>query len=112
MVFLYYMVCGGTLDLFSGHMAERLAQVNTMSVSFAIVLVLAGIGFKLSFVPAHFWVPDVYEGAATPVTAYLSTLPKIAAFALLVNFITPFVFTITGKGSILDWYYQLLVSLP
>jgi NADH-quinone oxidoreductase subunit N len=89
---------GGTLDLFSGHMAERLAQVNTMSVSFAIVLVLAGIGFKLSFVPAHFWVPDVYEGAATPVTAYLSTLPKIAAFALLVNFITPFVFYDHWKG--------------
>jgi NADH-quinone oxidoreductase subunit N len=89
---------GGTLDLFSGHMAERLAQVDTMSVSFAIVLVLAGIGFKLSFVPAHFWVPDVYEGAATPVTAYLSTLPKIAAFALLVNFVTPFVFYDHWKG--------------
>jgi NADH-quinone oxidoreductase subunit N len=59
---------------------------------------LAGIGFKLSFVPAHFWVPDVYEGAATPVTAYLSTLPKIAAFALLVNFIQPFVFYDHWKG--------------
>ncbi|WP_374950631.1 NADH-quinone oxidoreductase subunit N [Mucilaginibacter sp.] len=89
---------GGTLDLFSGHMAERLAQVNSLSVSFAIVLVLAGIGFKLSFVPMHFWVPDVYEGAATPVTAYLSTLPKIAAFALLVNFVTPFVFYDHWKG--------------
>jgi NADH-quinone oxidoreductase subunit N len=88
----------GTLDLFSGHMAESLMQVNSLSVSFALVLVLAGIGFKLSFVPVHFWVPDVYEGAATPVTAYLSTLPKIAAFALLVNFVTPFVFLQGWKG--------------
>jgi NADH-quinone oxidoreductase subunit N len=39
----------------------------------------------------HFWVPDVYEGAATPVTAWLSTVPKIAGFALLVNFLRPFV---------------------
>ena len=82
----------GSLDLFSGHLPESLLQVNALSVSFALVLVLAGIGFKLSFVPVHFWVPDVYEGSATPVTAYLSTLPKIAAFALLVNFVTPFVF--------------------
>jgi NADH-quinone oxidoreductase subunit N len=88
----------GTLDLFGGHMAESLMQVNALSVSFALVLVLAGIGFKLSFVPVHFWVPDVYEGAATPVTAYLSTLPKIAAFALLVNFVTPFVFLQGWKG--------------
>ncbi|MBD1394560.1 NADH-quinone oxidoreductase subunit N [Mucilaginibacter glaciei] len=88
----------GTLDLFSGHLAERLAQVNGLSVSFAITLVLAGMGFKLSFVPMHFWVPDVYEGAATPVTAYLSTLPKIAAFALLWNFITPFVFYNKWQG--------------
>ena len=53
---------------------------------------MIGVGFKLSFVPIHFWVPDVYEGASTPVTAWLSTLPKIAAFALLINFLTPFIF--------------------
>jgi NADH-quinone oxidoreductase subunit N len=82
----------GTLDISTIEMTRALINVNSLGVSFAIVLVLAGIGFKLSFVPTHFWVPDVYEGAATPVTAYLSTLPKIAAFALLINFITPFVF--------------------
>jgi len=55
-------------------------------------LVFVGIGFKLSFVPVHFWVPDVYQGASTTVTAWLSTLPKIAAFALLVNFLRPFIY--------------------
>lgn len=83
----------GSLNLTVGSpMIANLMQVNPLSVSFALVLVLVGIGFKLSFVPVHFWVPDVYEGAATPVTAYLSSLPKIAAFALLVNFVTPFAF--------------------
>jgi NADH-quinone oxidoreductase subunit N len=83
---------GGSLYLFSGNLVPGLSQVNPLAVSFALVLVLAGVGFKLSFVPMHFWVPDVYEGASTPVTAWLSTLPKIAGFALLINFLTPFIF--------------------
>ena len=82
----------GSLDLFGGNLIPGLLKVNPLPVSFALVLVLTGIGFKLSFVPMHFWVPDVYEGAPTPVTAYLSTLPKIAAFALLINFLTPFIY--------------------
>jgi NADH-quinone oxidoreductase subunit N len=82
----------GSLSLFSGNLVAGLQLTNTLSVSFALVLVLAGIGFKLSFVPMHFWVPDVYEGASTPITAWLSTLPKIAGFALLINFLTAFVF--------------------
>ncbi|MBK0378249.1 NADH-quinone oxidoreductase subunit N [Mucilaginibacter segetis] len=80
----------GSLNLFENAAIAQLVRVNPLSVSFALALVLTGIGFKLSFVPVHFWVPDVYEGAATPVTAYLSTLPKIAGFALLFNFIAPF----------------------
>ena len=80
----------GSFDLYNGQVSLGLMQADHVAVAFALVLVLAGIGFKLSFVPVHFWVPDVYQGAATPVTAYLSTLPKIAGFALLLNFILPF----------------------
>jgi NADH-quinone oxidoreductase subunit N len=82
----------GSLDLFTGNLVIGLTKINPVAVSFALVLVFIGIGFKLSFVPIHFWVPDVYEGAATPVTAWLSTLPKIAAFALLINFLRPFIY--------------------
>jgi NADH-quinone oxidoreductase subunit N len=82
----------GSLNLFSGNLVPGLLLVNPTAVSFALILVLIGVGFKLSFVPIHFWVPDVYEGASTPVTAWLSTLPKIAAFAFLINFLTPFIF--------------------
>ncbi|MDB5155540.1 MAG: hypothetical protein JWR50_247 [Mucilaginibacter sp.] len=81
----------GTLSLFDPGFISGLMQVNASGVAFALILVLVGIGFKLSFVPVHFWVPDVYEGAPTPITAFLSTVPKIAAFALLINFLTPFI---------------------
>src|SRR3569833_789138 len=59
---------GGSLNLFSGNLLPGLMQANPLAVAFALALVLIGIGFKLSFVPVHFWVPDVYEGAPTPVT--------------------------------------------
>ncbi|MFD0749917.1 NADH-quinone oxidoreductase subunit N [Mucilaginibacter calamicampi] len=94
---LLYGMCG-TLGLFDAGFIAGLSKANTVAVSFAIVLILVGIGFKLSFVPAHFWVPDVYQGAATPITAYLSTVPKIAAFGLLINFLTPFVSSADWKS--------------
>lgn len=81
----------GTINLFDPQLVIRLQQADPMSVALIIVLILAGIGFKLSFVPLHFWVPDVYQGASTPVTAYLSTLPKIAGFGLIITFLTPFI---------------------
>ena len=49
------------------------------------VLVLVGFSFKIAAVPFHFWAPDVYEGAPTPVTAYVSTASKVAGFAVLVR---------------------------
>jgi NADH-quinone oxidoreductase subunit N len=88
----------GSLDLASGNLVPGLMKVNSTAVSFAMILVLVGIGFKLSFVPMQFWVPDVYEGAATPVTAWLSTLPKIAAFGLLINFLRPFIASADWEG--------------
>ncbi len=52
----------------------------------ATVLILAGFGFKTAAVPFHFWCPDVYTGAPTPVTAFLSVAPKAAGFAILIRF--------------------------
>ena len=51
----------------------------------AVILVVAGIGFKIAAVPFHMWAPDVYEGAPTPVTAFLSVGSKAAAFAMLLR---------------------------
>ena len=51
----------------------------------AVILVVAGIGFKIAAVPFHMWAPDVYEGAPTPVTAFLSVGSKAASFAMLLR---------------------------
>lgn len=53
----------------------------------AVILILAGIGFKLSLVPFHLWTPDVYEGAPAPITAFLSTGSKLALFAALLRMV-------------------------
>jgi NADH-quinone oxidoreductase subunit N len=59
---------------------------NTVPVLASITLLVVGFGFKISMVPFHFWTPDVYEGAPTPVTAFVSVASKAASFALLVRF--------------------------
>lgn len=50
-----------------------------------LVFIVAGLAFKLAAVPFHMWTPDVYEGAPTPVTAFLTSAPKLAAFALVLR---------------------------
>lgn len=57
------------------------------AISIIILTILIGLGFKIAMVPIHFWCPDVYEGAPTPVTAFFSVGPKIAGFALLLRFL-------------------------
>ena len=51
----------------------------------ALLLVIVGLGFKMAAVPFHFWTPDAYDGAATPVTAFMSVVPKVAAFAATIR---------------------------
>jgi NADH-quinone oxidoreductase subunit N len=51
----------------------------------AVMLLVAGLGFKIAAVPFHMWAPDVYEGAPTPITAFLSVGSKAAAFAMLLR---------------------------
>jgi NADH-quinone oxidoreductase subunit N len=97
----------GTLSLYDSNFIINLLQADGLAVSVALVLFLVGLGFKLSFVPLHFWVPDVYEGAATPVTAYLSTVPKIAGFLLLINFLTPFI----SYGGWNGFDFRLILSI-
>jgi len=57
----------------------------SLGVIFGLVFILAGLAFKVSAVPFHMWTPDVYEGAPSPVTAFLAAAPKVAAMALLVR---------------------------
>jgi NADH-quinone oxidoreductase subunit N len=56
-------------------------------VAVAVVMVLSGFAYKVSVVPFHFWTPDVYEGAPTPVTTFLAVASKAAGFGALLRFI-------------------------
>jgi NADH-quinone oxidoreductase subunit N len=58
---------------------------ESLGLIFGLVFVLAGLAFKISAVPFHMWTPDVYEGAPTPVTAFLAAAPKVAAMALFMR---------------------------
>lgn len=62
----------------------EVAQHGEVSVGllFGLVLLISGLGFKVSAVPFHMWTPDVYEGAPTPVTAFFASAPKVAAMGL------------------------------
>lgn len=66
-------------------LAAAMSDVSPWVLGAAAALVLVGFGFKVSVVPFHFWSPDVYEGAPTPITAYISTASKAAGFAVLVR---------------------------
>lgn len=68
-----------------------LLQNSPSSFLLIMVLLLTGFGFKMSLVPFHFWAPDVYQGAPTPVTAYLSVVSKAAGFAVFLRLLAPFV---------------------
>jgi NADH-quinone oxidoreductase subunit N len=76
----------GETNLYSLAVAMRAGSVTPWLIAAMAVLVLVGFAFKISAVPFHFWSPDVYEGAPTPITAFISTASKAAGFAVLVRF--------------------------
>jgi NADH-quinone oxidoreductase subunit N len=76
-----------------------------IGVIVGLVFVIAGLAFKVSAVPFHMWTPDVYQGAPTPVTAFLSLAPKFAAIALLLRvMIAPF-------GNLIAQWQQIIVFI-
>ncbi len=68
--------------------AQLPGMFNHPTAVVATVLVLCGFFYKLAVFPFHFWVPDVYEGAANETTAFIATVPKLAAVALLLRFVS------------------------
>src|SRR5438270_9879015 len=70
----------GTLDL--AEIAARLRAPNTAGVILGLTFIVVAVAFKLGAVPFHMWLPDVYQGAPTSVTLFVSTAPKIGYFAL------------------------------
>lgn len=73
----------GTADIYA--LADAFKSVPSVPLFASLVLVLVGFGFKISMAPMQFWAPDVYEGAPTPITGFLSTASKAAGFSVLVR---------------------------
>ncbi|MBK1644484.1 NADH-quinone oxidoreductase subunit N [Thiocapsa imhoffii] len=100
------MIYGATGSVEFGPVAQAVAEQgmdNTVLV-FGIVFLVVGIGFKFGAVPFHMWVPDIYEGAPTPVVLLLGSAPKIAAFALAVRML------VDGLAAIhADWQGMLVI---
>lgn len=84
---LLYGFTGQTnLYLIAEYLQSPAFAQNLIPVLIAMGIILVGFGFKISAAPFHFWTPDVYEGAPTPVTSFLSVASKSASFALLLRF--------------------------
>jgi len=75
----------GTTDLSPVLAAQTIVGGHNFIALIALLLILAGLAFKCGLVPFHMWIPDAYQGAPTPVTAFISVGPKAAGFAILVR---------------------------
>ncbi|AFH59185.1 NADH-quinone oxidoreductase subunit N [Paenibacillus caseinilyticus] len=108
MSFLYGMT-GSTViaEINAGLGQASQGMLPLMYLSF--FLLLAGFGFKVAAAPFHMWAPDVYQGAPTPVTAYLAVVSKAAAFAILFRVI----YNVFGVGELMGQPFQqdVLLSL-
>ena len=87
MLYGFSLVFGfsGTTDLYQLADMLKTGDLSLASALGILALILVGIGFKVSIVPFHFWVPDVYEGSPTPIAGFLSTASKAAGFAVLIR---------------------------
>ena len=87
MLFGLSYVFGATGTTYLAELLPKLAQLTQSPIGvIGLLLAMAGFFFKLSVFPFHFWAPDVYQGAANQVTAFIATASKAAAVALLLRF--------------------------
>lgn len=94
----------GALELSAIGIALSAAGDNA-AVALAVVFIVVALAFKLGAVPFHMWVPDVYHGAPTSTTAFLSAAPKIAAFALIMRLL------VGGLEDLFGMWQQMLIIL-
>ena len=102
---LLYGTLGTThFDEMRDALAVASADGLSPSLLAGLVLLVAGLGFKVAAVPFHMWAPDAYEGAPTPITAYLAVGSKAAAFALILRLFAEVFMPIVG-----DWQVILVI---
>lgn len=111
MIYGMSWVFGMTGSLDYGAIQAALGQngLNKTALFIAFVFILAGFGYKIVFVPFHMWSPDVYQGAPTPFTAFLSVASNAAGLAIMIRFFFPGVSRMAPGG---DWTFISGVEWP
>jgi NADH-quinone oxidoreductase subunit N len=101
------MIYGATGSLLLPDIATAISTNGSDDILlvFGLVFVVVGIGFKFGVVPFHMWIPDVYEGAPPAVTLFISSVPKLAAFAMAYRFLS------SGLGDLHLHWHSMLASL-
>jgi NADH-quinone oxidoreductase subunit N len=104
----------GSLDYAAIQTALGEKGYNAAAMFMAFVFIMAGFGYKIVFVPFHMWSPDVYQGAPTPFTAFLSVASNAAGMAIMIRFFYPGVSRLLPGGewavlSGVEWPYVLLL---
>jgi NADH-quinone oxidoreductase subunit N len=94
----------GSLDIRTIASAVSGSRGNDPLLAFGIVFLVSGLAFKLGVVPFHMWIPDVYQGAATPVTLLIGSAPKLAAFAFVLRILAEGL-----SGMVNDWQQMLVI---
>ncbi len=95
----------GSLDIAEIAAYIQNSSSDDMVLLLGLVFILVALAFKLGAVPFHMWIPDVYHGAPTAITLFISTAPKIAAFAMVMRLLTD------GLGGLLTQWQDILVIL-
>jgi len=102
---LIYGFTGSTSFAVIAAAAGQAGAGQSLGLIIGLVFLLVGLAFKISAVPFHMWTPDVYEGAPTPVAAFFSAAPKVAAMALLMRV------TLDGFAGIKPQWQQVVTAL-
>jgi len=94
----------GSLEIPKVFNAISQGRINPQVLTFGVVFIVAGLGFKLAAAPFHMWVPDVYHGAPTAVTLLIAGAPKLAGFAIAIRLLVEGL-----SGLAQDWQQMLIV---
>ena len=99
----------GSLDYATIQVALTQPEINKAALFIALIFIMAGFGYKIVFVPFHMWSPDVYQGAPTPFTAFLSVASNAAGIAIMIRFFFPGVSRMASGG---EWAFTAGVEWP
>ncbi|MBI4585596.1 MAG: NADH-quinone oxidoreductase subunit N [Planctomycetes bacterium] len=114
---LYGLTGTGDLQKFGERLMASIANpeaagtlnVTAVAATLGLLMTFLGLAYKMAAIPMHFWCPDVYEGAPTPITAFLSVASKAAGFALCLRFFSNLKFADAALDQAISWPVVMIV---